>query len=334
MFDIIVVRSLVSCQSGYAQSAGGQCSCNYYIEHPFDNSIDISAFIRYNEARLHVGGFAMVETRERKAEFVRLFDKTPPGVVCPHFNELILSNGCPFSCDYCYLKLTFRGKKSPVLFTNDWSQVQKQLNASSDGVFSTGELADSLAVVPPLLEDALDYFGDQRGKYLLLVTKSINTKRLLKRTPSPQVIISFSINSPIAAATFEHGVPTPTSRLGAAKELLHAGWRVRIRLDPIIGQVDLQDYKDICEQIGQSGFERVTVGTLRQYPGLHNYAKEAPRQGLRKAPDGRMRYSIEDRVAIYQQVAEWLGLRPALCKETDDLWNLLGWTFRGCNCTP
>lgn len=275
----------------------------------------------------------MIQSRERKAEFVRLFDKTPPGVVCPHFHELVLSNGCPFECDYCYLKLTFRGKKSPVLFTNEWSQVRKQLDASHDGVFSTGELADSLAVIPPLLDDALDYFGSAQGKYLLLVTKSVNTGALLKRKPSPQVIVSFSINSPIAAETFEHGVPSPAARLKAAKELVDAGWRVRIRLDPIIGQVDLQDYEGVCRQVGQSGFERVTVGTLRQYPGLHNYAKAAPRQGLKKAPDGRMRYTIEDRVAIYRQVAEWLGFQPALCKETEEIWERLGWVFKGCNCT-
>lgn len=275
----------------------------------------------------------MIQTRERKAEFVRLFDKTPSGVICPHFHELILSNGCPFNCDYCYLKLTFRGKKSPVLFTNHWSQVQKQLDASGDGVFSTGELADSLAVVPPLLEEALDYFRAQESKHLLLVTKSVNTKALLERSPSPQVIVSFSINSPASAAAFEHQVPAPALRLKAAKELLDAGWRVRIRLDPIISEVDLQDYEETCRQIGLAKFERVTVGTLRQYPGLHNYAKTAPRQGLKKAPDGRMRYSVEGRVAIYRQVSDWLGFQPALCKETAEVWDALAWAMNGCNCT-
>ncbi|HHY35114.1 MAG TPA: hypothetical protein GX510_05710 [Firmicutes bacterium] len=275
----------------------------------------------------------MIQTRERKAEFVRLFDKTPLGVVCPHFYELILSNGCPFDCDYCYLKLTFRGKKSPVLFTNDWLSVQRELDSVSDGVFSTGELADSLAVIPPLLNEALDYFEGHRTKYLLLVTKSTNISCLLKRKPSPQIIVSFSVNSPIAARLFEHGAPNPATRLEAAERLASAGWRVRIRMDPIIGEVDLRDYEGLCRRIGQSEFERVTVGTLRQYPGLHNYAKTAPRRGLKMAPDGRMRYPIQMRAAIYRQIADWLGFQPALCKETQELWALLGWTFNGCNCT-
>lgn len=281
-----------------------------------------------------MGVAAMVQSRQRKAEFVRLFDKTPPEVVCSHFYELILSNGCPFECDYCYLKLTFRGKKSPVMFTNDWSQVQKQLDRTGDGVFSTGELADSLAVVPPLLNNALDYFETQTGKYLLLVTKSVNLSALIERKPSRQVIVSFSVNSPAAAMAFERGVPSPDQRFEAAKKLSDLGWRVRIRLDPIIAETGIENYEDITRRIGQAGFERVTVGTLRQFPGLHNYAKSAPRQGLRKAPDGRMRYSVEERLAIYRQIAEWLGFQPALCKETKEVWSLLGWEFEGCNCTP
>ncbi|MDP2857911.1 MAG: hypothetical protein Q8P50_08040 [Bacillota bacterium] len=90
--------------------------------------------------------------RERKSDFVKLFDKTPAGVICPHFYELVLSNGCPYDCAYCYLRLTFRGHKSPVLFTNSWDRVRAEIEAIDQGVFSTGELADSLAVEPPLLQ--------------------------------------------------------------------------------------------------------------------------------------------------------------------------------------
>jgi len=109
--------------------------------------------------------------RDRKSKFVRLFDKTPPGVLCPHFYELVLSNGCPYNCSYCYLKLTFRGNTEPTLFQNGWEKVKAELDGISHGVFSTGELADSLAVIPPLLPKALDYFTAQNNKSLLMVTK-------------------------------------------------------------------------------------------------------------------------------------------------------------------
>jgi spore photoproduct lyase len=273
------------------------------------------------------------EWRDRRSRFVKLFDKTPSGVVCPHFYELVLSNGCPFSCSYCYLKLTFRGKKSPVLFTNKWEAVRTELEGTPSGVFSTGELADSLAVIPPLLEPTLDYFEGQKDRYLLLVTKSANTRVLRKRRPSPQIILSFSVNSVPASQSYEIGCPSPMSRLREAEAMKSLGWRVRIRLDPIILQAGIQPYKEICHLVRRIGAERITVGMLRQYPGLHRFAKDAPRLGLNRAADGRMRYSHTARVETYRLMAEWLCTHPALCKESAEVWSELGWQFSGCNCT-
>lgn len=273
--------------------------------------------------------------RERKSAFVRLFTKTPPGVRCPHFYELVLSNGCPYDCAYCYLQLTFRGEKRPVLFTNHWQAVCKELEAVGDGVFSTGELADSLAVVPPLLSSAVDYFRRQPGKYLLLTTKSCNVSFFKDLEPTPQVIVSFSVNAPDVAARFEKLAPPPLARLKAAARLLEWGWRVRIRLDPVVWEGGASPtYHRICQEIRAIQPERVTVGTLRQYPGLFRFAPHAPRKNLHKAPDGRMRYPTSVRLHAYRRIAEWLGFQPALCKETDDVWQALGWTFYGCNCTP
>ncbi len=272
--------------------------------------------------------------RERKSKFVRLFDKTPEGVLCPHFYELVLSNGCPYDCAYCYLRLTFRGNKRPVLFTNDWQKIRREIDAVPEGVFSTGELADSLAVVPPNLEAALDYFEAEPSRYLLLTTKSCRVDLFLARKPMPNVIISFSVNSPGAAARYERLAPPPAARLKAAARLQELGWRVRIRIDPIIWEAGLDGYQSVCREVAALQPERVTIGTLRQYPGLFRFAPDAPREGLRKAPDGRMRYEFGVRQSIYGQIAKWLGFQPALCKETHALWDALGWTFQGCNCTP
>lgn len=275
----------------------------------------------------------MITRRERKSKFVRLFDKTPPGVRCPHFYELILSNGCPYDCSYCYLRLTFRGNTQPTLFVNSWEKVKAEVEAIPQGVFSTGELADSLAVVPPLLPKSLDYFSSLEDKFLLLVTKSINVDVLRQRNPSNQVILSFSVNSIPAACEFEKAAPDPIKRLETAAEMINLGWRVRIRLDPVILESGISHYEPICRKITNVNPERVTVGTLRQYPGLFRFAPSAPRGGLTRAKDGRMRYSISQRVEAYERIASWLGFQPSLCKETEEVWNILGWKFGGCNCT-
>lgn len=271
--------------------------------------------------------------RERKSKLVRLFSKTPAGVRCPHFYELILSNGCPYGCSYCYLRLTFRGNKHPVLFSNPWEEVVRELEAVESGVFSTGELADSLAVVPPLLAPAIEYFRGQPSKYLLLTTKSCNVRLFRHLTPTPQVIVSFSVNAPEVSAELERLAPPPLARLKAAARLLEWGWRVRVRLDPVVWSGEPGGYRLICREIAALGPERVTVGTLRHYPGLFRFAPEAPRENLERAGDGRMRYPLPVRVYAYRKIAEWLGFQPALCKETDGVWDALGWKFYGCNCT-
>jgi DNA repair photolyase len=273
-----------------------------------------------------------MESRPRKSKFVKLFDKTPETVVCPHFYELILSNGCPFNCLYCYLKLTFRGDKSPVLFTNQWEHVEAELEKIPSGVFSTGELADSLAIMPPLLKPAIRYFRKQKHKYLLLTTKSININTLLEMEPTPQVWIAFSVNSLDAWLKFELKTPSPYERLEAARALKEKGWRIRIRIDPVIEEVGINDYKDIATRVKDLAPDVVTVGTLRQYPGLFRFEKKAPRKGLQRSHDGRMRYPLNVREDIYTKISEWLGSQPALCKETEELWKNLGWRFHGCNC--
>jgi spore photoproduct lyase len=274
--------------------------------------------------------------RERKSKFIKLFDKTPEGVVCPHFYELILSNGCPYDCAYCYLKLTLRyhGGGSPILYNNDWDKLKRELNKSKPGVYSTGELADSLAIEPPLLDDTINYFqsnGD--GKYILLTTKSDSGyKRLGSLIPSNNIIVSYSVNSSTNAVKYENKTPSPENRITDAKKLREEGFRVRIRIDPIIYE-DFEEYREVCEIVSDLNPERVTIGTLRHYPQLLAFAEDAPKEGLEMSWDGRLRYSIEKRLEIYSRIAEWLGFQPALCKETEEVWEKLGWKFEGCNCT-
>lgn len=275
----------------------------------------------------------MITIRERKSKFVKLFDKTPENVTCPHFFELVLSNGCPFNCSYCYLRLTFKGRVNPVLFNNEWKQIKAELDTIPKGVFVTGELADSLAITPPLLEDTLNYFEVQKDKYLILLTKSVKIDLLTKRNPNNQIVVSFSVNSVPAFQKHEKGTPHPIKRLAAAKELKDLGWRIRIRIDPIIIDTGLEHYKDICKEVAKLKPEMVTVGTLRQYPGLYHFSPFAPREGLVKSEDGRMRYPLAERGKIYNKIKNWLGQQPTLCKETTELWKALNWEFKGCNCT-
>jgi spore photoproduct lyase len=273
-----------------------------------------------------------VLARERKSGFIRFFDGTD-GLVCNQFYRLILSNGCPFNCRYCYLRLTLGGNRGPVVFTNPWPEVERQLEKIPAGVFSTGELADSLAVTPPLLKPALNYFSGQPDKFLCLTTKSTNIQPLLKMRPTPQVWISFSVNASETWELFEKDTPHPEARLAAARHLMDAGWRVRVRIDPIIPEVGIHRYREIAGAVRDLAPERVTLGVLKQFPRVPRGRGEGPWRWLAKSPNGLRRYPDRLKARIFQQMAEWLGFQPAVCRETPGLWEELGWKPQGCNCT-
>ena len=276
---------------------------------------------------------AVVTARPRKSGFIRRFDGTP-GLVCHRFYRLILANGCPFNCQYCYLRLSLGANKGPVLFTNPWPQLQRQLEKIPTGVFSTGDLADSLAVTPPLLRPALEYFRRQRDKFLFLTTKSTNIKLLLGMRPTPQVWISFSVNAVKTWELFEKNTPHPDERLAAARRLKEAGWRVRIRIDPVIPEVGIGHYREVARKVSSLAPERVTVGVLKHFPRLPRGQREGPGRQLAESPNGIKRYPLPIKARIFNSLAEWLGFQPAICREPPSLWEELGWESNGCNCTP
>src|SRR4030042_255837 len=56
--------------------------------------------------------------RKRYSNFIHFFDKTPEGIVCPHFHILAHANGCPYAHQYCYLNLTLRHYPEATVFSN------------------------------------------------------------------------------------------------------------------------------------------------------------------------------------------------------------------------
>jgi len=77
---------------------------------------------------------AVVVARPRKTRFIRRFDGTG-GLVCNRFYRLILSNGCPFHCQYCYLRLRLGDNKGPLVFTNQWLEVQPAICRETPGLW-------------------------------------------------------------------------------------------------------------------------------------------------------------------------------------------------------
>lgn len=281
---------------------------------------------------------------------LRRFDKTPPSIVCPHFWQLNWGYGCPFNCAYCYLQGTFRGNKKPWhrRLSQVFLSLEKAFAHGKDGsleptIFNSGELTDSLAF-PKVMKEIVDKFEEQDIHKLLILTKSNNVGFLVEKLRK-QTIYSFSLNANEVARRWEQGTASPESRISAAKELIDAGYEVRVRIDPIFPIDDWKKhYEDILYLLVSELNDvpnRVTLGTPRGLRKTIRFSNELTwTKYFTEDSSWGKKIAFDLRKEIYEfmlDIFQNLGLsssRIALCKETIQMWEELGWNRDNlrCNC--
>lgn len=289
-------------------------------------------------------------SKPRKSRAIRLLWKGPRKTVCPNFNLFAHADGCGFSpmCSYCFLKSSLSFLSKPAVYSNVAEMERQVMNwlrreRLDSYVLNTGNLSDSLVFERgrPFIGRVVELFREHAEKRglphtLLLVTKggTKHIRPLLERRPCRNVIVSFSVNCAETALDHEKGAPRPANRLKAARMLKAAGWRVRIRIDPMIRGYD---YGPLVRQVAALRPERVTVGSLRAEKNLVHRVPPEILNGLVLARGEDMRrYPIRERLAMYRPAVERLRkvCGVALCEETPEVWDALGLDkeAKRCNC--
>jgi hypothetical protein len=244
------------------------------------------------------------------------------------------------------LNLSLRHQKDelPIIYNNldkMVSEVQEWLEKTeTPSVLNAGELTDALCFEKEihLLDKLVPLFEKQTKHKLLLLTKSADRDIdfLNFHPPTPQVILSWSVNCNQVWQDLEKNTPNPYERLAAAYSYSKRGWIIRIRIDPILPISDWSsEYEKIIDVVNVlPGFPRVTLGTIRAYPTLEQYCVSSGAFEYlidNHDSDGRLRLPFEIRKSIYQWFSRRLKNRPALCKETENL--VIETNLRGpCNC--
>jgi spore photoproduct lyase len=288
--------------------------------------------------------------RPRRSRFIRYFDKTPPGIVCPHFYILAHANGCVYNCAYCYLQLTFRGQVRQTVFTNRdamFAEVRQFLARAEPSALNAGELSDALAVdhLTGLSRRLVPMFAAQDRHTLILLTKSANVDNLLGLEHNRRTVVSFSVNAPAVAAAFEPGAPPPAARVAAGARVAEAGYPLRFRIDPVIPVPGWEEhYRELVADIlATAPPQRITLGSLRYFPNVRAYARKLGRDPTvfdyaaeRTPADGRRRVALSLRTRIYNHLMDLIpaGVEVGLCKETDECHRALALPRIVCNCTP
>lgn len=291
------------------------------------------------------------DCRPNPEKYLTLLRTTPVKTVCPNFYLLDHARGCSFDCSYCFLRDAEYNRKERRIFSDKealFAELSDWLTRDDLETFlaNAGNMTDSLSFEParPIWGELVEFMrenAEKRGRphCLLVVTKAGPSLcgAFFERPPCKNIIISFSVNSPEAAERHERGAADPADRLKAARLLKDMGWRVRIRIDPMIKGFD---YAWTIGEVRALAPERVTLGTLRADPTLIPEVAELDifRRLGKPEPESIARYPLAERLAIYRPAVEALSdvTSVGLCEETEDVWDALGLdrVNKTCNCNP
>jgi spore photoproduct lyase len=300
---------------------------------------------------------------------IRLFNKTPypqqlTDVICPHFHLLACVYGCPYDCEYCYLKGTFRfiqreNGRIPVRLKKEKDVVRSIrtfLQASAIGqipptILNTGELADSLCTEvnfygKPFSEYVMRFFEGTKHKILFL-SKGTNVKNFLNHSWQKNAVLSWTINAYPVARRWETLAPHPKDRIEAARKVAEGGYEVRMRIDPMVAVEGFEQHyqnlvADLLDTLTPS---RITLGCLRGLTSTIARAKDKSWVTyLTETSSWGRKPPIETRFALYSNVINALNGHGysghvGVCKDTLEAWKMLrkehGLDFRKikCNCT-
>lgn len=180
---------------------------------------------------------------------------------------------CVYDCRYCFLQGMYHSANY-VLFVNYesfqdaiWEQLQQ---VDDQAYFFSGYDCDSLAYEPVtgFVENFIPFFKKHPKAILELRTKSTNIKSLLKYEAIPNCVVAFSYTPEEIAKEVELKVPAIQKRIEAMSQLAERGWRIGLRLDPLIYKHNFEEHyksliKQIFSKIKAEQIHSVSVGPMR-----------------------------------------------------------------------
>jgi DNA repair photolyase len=281
------------------------------------------------------------------------------GNSCPNYWHFSPYGFCPYGCHYCYLAGTPGVWFSPTvkIFLNleeILAEVDRTANQlAKPTAFYLGKLQDGLALEPlsGYARKMVPFFARHPYARMIILTKSADIDNLLDLDHSRRTILTWTVNTPEVANTYEANTPNVADRIDAMQKCTKAGYPVRAVIMPIIPVADWREIysRFIMTLLKSVPLSRITLGSICSYPqaqrlmelkleknnvisSLLNYAPS-------KSIDGRLRFNRSTREEVYKYMIECIrrerpDLEIGLCLEDEAMFASLGLQERigRCNC--
>ena len=181
---------------------------------------------------------------------------------------------CIYDCRYCFLQGMY-SSANYILFVNyeDFSkQIESIINAHGENevAFFSGYDCDSLALenVTRFASFILPLFKKYPTALLELRTKSTQLKPMINSTAMDNCIVAYSLIPELMSKSLDHKTPNVERRINAMRKLALRGWKLGLRLDPLIHGKDWQIHyrgliKCIFDEVPHESIHSISFGALR-----------------------------------------------------------------------
>ncbi len=155
--------------------------------------------------------------------------------VCCNLHTIDAVENCVFGCSYCSVQTFYRDS---IVFDADFARKLGELLIDPGRFYhiGTGQASDALAWGNRGgILDALCRFAARHPDVLLeFKTKSDNVRYFIDNEAPPNVVCSWSLNTPVVIANEEHFTADLDRRIGAARALADRGMKVAFHFHPMV----------------------------------------------------------------------------------------------------
>lgn len=260
-----------------------------------------------------------------------------PKTVCCNLRTIDAVECCPFGCTYCSIQTFYEGD---IIIDENLDEKLQGIELAPDRFyhFGSGQASDSLACGNRAgILDALCRFARRHPNVLMeLKTKSDQVRYFVDNEVPPNVVCSWSLNTPTIIEHEEHLTPSLENRLKAARSVADIGVRVAFHFHPMVYyQGWEEDYASVAtavlDQFDPGEVLFVSLGAVTLIKPVIRKIRELghPTRILQMEqvadPHGRLTYPDEVKVRMFKALdgvfRPWHGkVFRYLCMEKPEIW--------------
>lgn len=258
--------------------------------------------------------------------------------VCCNLRTIDAVENCGFGCSYCTIQ-TFYGEK--VTFDSKLGEKLAAIELEPDRRYHycTGQSSDSLmwGNRNGVLDDLCGFARDNPNVLLEFKTKSRKVEYFLEHDVPPNIVCSWSLNTPAIIANEEHFTADLDERIAAARRVADRGVRVSFHFHPMVWHEDWDaGYPELARRV-QDCFEpeEVLFVSLGSVTFIKPVMQEIRKRGgsskmlqmeLARDPKGKFTYPAEVKEQMFSTMYD--AFKPwhdsvffYLCMEAARYWH-------------